>query len=77
VVFLNANDSWLTVDIWRMGDTGEILDGNEQGCASLGYSREALRRMTVFDFAPVSLTMKPALKISPFPLWQPTGWRGP
>ena len=40
------------IGIWRMGPAGEVLDVNEQGCASLGYSREELCRMTVFDFAP-------------------------
>ena len=40
------------IGIWRMGSAGEVLDVNEQGCASLDYSREELCRMTVFDFAP-------------------------
>ena len=40
------------IGIWRMGPAGEVLDVNEQGCASLEYTREELRRMTVFDFAP-------------------------
>ena len=40
------------IGIWRMGPEGEILDVNEQGCASLGYTREELCRMIVFDFAP-------------------------
>ena len=40
------------IGIWRMGAIGEVLDVNEQGCRSLGYSRETLCRMTVFDFAP-------------------------
>ncbi|BBO82931.1 hypothetical protein DSCO28_34970 [Desulfosarcina ovata subsp. sediminis] len=40
------------IGIWRMGPAGEVLDVNEQGCASLGYSREELCRMIVFDFAP-------------------------
>ena len=38
--------------IWRMGHNGEVLDVNEQGCKSLGYSREELCRMSVFDFDP-------------------------
>lgn len=40
------------IGVWRMGKSGEILDVNAQGCASLGYSREELCRMSVFDFAP-------------------------
>jgi PAS domain S-box-containing protein len=40
------------IGIWRMGAGGEILDVNEEGCASLGYTRDALRQMKVFDFAP-------------------------
>ena len=32
--------------------TLRILDINQQGCLELGYSREKLLRMTVFDFAP-------------------------
>ncbi|WP_054695692.1 PAS domain S-box protein [Desulfosarcina cetonica] len=40
------------IGIWRMGPTGEVLDVNEAACASLGYTREALCRMTAFDFAP-------------------------
>ena len=40
------------IGIWRMGSEGEVLDANEQACASLGYTREELCRMTVFDFAP-------------------------
>ena len=40
------------IGIWRMGTGGEVLDVNEQGCASLGYTREELCRMIVFDFAP-------------------------
>lgn len=43
------------IGIWRMGESGEILDVNEKGCISLGYSREELCQMRVFDFAP-SLT---------------------
>ena len=38
--------------ILRMGTGGEVLDVNEQGCNSLGYRREELCRMTVFDFDP-------------------------
>ena len=40
------------IGIWRMGAAGEVLDVNEQGCASLGYSKDALCRMSVFDFDP-------------------------
>ncbi|WP_162459091.1 PAS domain S-box protein [Desulfosarcina ovata] len=40
------------IGIWRMGPAGEVLDVNEAACASLGYTRETLCRMTVFDFAP-------------------------
>ena len=40
------------IGIWRMGAAGEVLDVNEQGCASLGYSKEDLCRMTVLDFDP-------------------------
>ena len=40
------------IGIWRMGEKGEILDVNKQGCASLGYTREELCQMTIFDFDP-------------------------
>ncbi len=40
------------IGIWRMGENGEILDVNEQACASLGYTREELCRMTITDFDP-------------------------
>ncbi|WP_419660336.1 two component system sensor histidine kinase [Desulfosarcina variabilis str. Montpellier] len=40
------------IGIWRMGRKGEVLDVNEHGCASLGYTREELCRMTIFDFSP-------------------------
>jgi len=40
------------VGIWRMGKNGQVLDVNEQGCESLGYAKEELCRMSVFDFAP-------------------------
>ena len=40
------------IGIWKMGAAGEVLDVNEQGCASLGYSKEALCRMSVLDFYP-------------------------
>ncbi|MET0068033.1 MAG: PAS domain S-box protein [Candidatus Thiodiazotropha sp.] len=40
------------IGIWKMGRSGEILDVNEEGCSSLGYTRNELRKMSVFDFAP-------------------------
>ncbi|WP_419660344.1 two component system sensor histidine kinase [Desulfosarcina variabilis str. Montpellier] len=40
------------IGIWKMGTGGEVLDVNEQGCNSLGYSRDELCRMKVFDFDP-------------------------
>jgi PAS domain S-box-containing protein len=39
------------IGIWRVGEDGQILDVNEQACASLDYSREELSSMTVFDIA--------------------------
>jgi diguanylate cyclase (GGDEF)-like protein/PAS domain S-box-containing protein len=40
------------IGIWSMGMNGEILDVNEHGCKSLGYSKEELLEKTVFDIAP-------------------------
>ncbi|MET0029163.1 MAG: PAS domain S-box protein [Candidatus Thiodiazotropha sp.] len=40
------------IGIWKMGKGGEVLDVNEMGCSSLGYTRDELQQMTVFDFAP-------------------------
>lgn len=40
------------IGIWRMGQEGEILDVNEEGCHSLGYTREELCSMVVFDIDP-------------------------
>jgi PAS domain S-box-containing protein len=40
------------IGIWHMGLKGEILDVNEAACASVGYSREELGQMTVFDIDP-------------------------
>ena len=40
------------IGIWRMGQDGRVLDVNEQGCYSLGYAREELCQMKVFDFDP-------------------------
>lgn len=38
--------------IWQMGSKGEILNVNEQGCRSLGYTKEELCSMKVFDIDP-------------------------
>jgi PAS domain S-box-containing protein len=38
--------------IFRTGHQGQILDVNEQACRSLGYTKEELCRMTVFDIDP-------------------------
>ncbi len=40
------------VGIFQVNEQGEIVDVNEQGCNSLGYSREELLCMTVFDIDP-------------------------
>jgi len=40
------------IGIWRMGPDGKVLDVNEEGCTSLGYSHEELCRMRVYDFDP-------------------------
>ena len=40
------------IGIFRLGPNAEVIDANEQGCASLGYTKEELCRMTVFDYAP-------------------------
>ncbi|WP_419659596.1 two component system sensor histidine kinase [Desulfosarcina variabilis str. Montpellier] len=40
------------IGIWHLGLAGEVFDVNEAGCASLGYTREELRRMTIFDLDP-------------------------
>ncbi|WP_320040247.1 PAS domain S-box protein [uncultured Desulfobacter sp.] len=40
------------IGIWRMGKNGQVIDVNEQGYKSLGYSKKELCRMSVFDFAP-------------------------
>ena len=40
------------IGIWRMGAGGEVIDVNEAGCASLGYTRHELQQKKVFDFAP-------------------------
>ena len=42
------------IGIWKMGADARILDVNEQAYASLGYSKEELCNMTVFDIAPGS-----------------------
>ncbi len=38
------------IGIWRIGNNGDIVDVNEQGCKSLGYTRDELCRMAVSDF---------------------------
>ena len=38
--------------IYQIGPDGRILDANEYACASLGYSRDELLKMTVFDIDP-------------------------
>lgn len=45
------------IGIWITGKDGEVLDVNEQGRDSLGYTKEELRRMTIFDFN-VGYTLK-------------------
>ena len=40
------------VGIWRMGMEGQVLDVNEQACISLGYSKEELLKMTLFELIP-------------------------
>ena len=40
------------IGIWQMGEEGSVLDVNEQGCVSLGYTREELCNLKVFDFDP-------------------------
>ena len=40
------------IGIWKIGMNGEIIDVNEEGCSSLGYTREELSRMTIFDVDP-------------------------
>lgn len=40
------------IGIYRMDKNGNILEANQQGCNSLGYSREELSRMSVFDIDP-------------------------
>ena len=41
-----------SIGIFRIGNQGQILDVNEQACQSLGYSKEELCRMAVFDIDP-------------------------
>ena len=41
------------IGIFRVGNDGEILEVNEKACLSLGYSREELCNMTVFDIDPI------------------------
>ncbi|WP_028580957.1 PAS domain-containing protein [Desulfogranum japonicum] len=40
------------IGIWKMGRDAQVLDVNEQGCKSLGYSKEKLCGMAAFDFTP-------------------------
>ena len=41
-----------SIGIFRIGEGGEIISVNKQACRSLGYSKEELGRMTVFDIDP-------------------------
>ncbi|WP_054030472.1 hybrid sensor histidine kinase/response regulator [Desulfatitalea tepidiphila] len=41
-----------SIGIFLMGEQGQIRDVNEQACRSLGYTREELCHMTVFDIDP-------------------------
>ena len=41
------------IGIFRVGNDGEILEVNEKACLNLGYSREELCNMTVFDIDPL------------------------
>ena len=41
-----------SIGIHRIDEAGRILDVNEQECRNLGYTREALCRLTVFDIDP-------------------------
>ena len=41
-----------SVGIYRMGYDGQILDTNAQACHNLGYTRQELLRLTVFDIDP-------------------------
>ena len=41
-----------SIGIFWIDGKGQILNVNEQGCRSLGYSREELRALTVFDIDP-------------------------
>ncbi len=38
------------VSIFRLGDSGNVIDVNRQACASLGYTRDELLGKTLFDF---------------------------
>ena len=40
------------VAIFRVADEGKIMDVNEHACRSLGYSRQELLGMTIFDIDP-------------------------
>jgi PAS domain S-box-containing protein len=41
------------VSIFRLDDSGNIIDANRQACAMLGYTRAELLAMTVFDLDPL------------------------
>jgi len=41
-----------SIGIYRIGYDGQILDVNEKACRNLGYTREALLKLTIFDIDP-------------------------
>jgi PAS domain S-box-containing protein len=41
-----------SIGIFRIGPDGQILMVNDEACRSLGYTREALCRMSIFDIDP-------------------------
>jgi len=40
------------ISIFMVGNDSRVVDANMQACTSLGYSREELRGMSIFDFDP-------------------------
>ncbi len=40
------------VGIWRLDENANIVDVNEKGCSSLGYTHDELCQMQIFDFDP-------------------------
>lgn len=46
------------IGIFRIDEHGKIIEVNEQACASLGYSREELCALTVFDIDPTFVPEK-------------------